>query len=166
MSAGDGLTTQIVDADFSDPRHARAVVDLLNSYACDPMGGGEPLAASVQENLVAELQRRSAVRAILAFAGEEPAGLALCMEGFSTFACKPLLNVHDFVVIGKYRGRGVAKALMARVEQLARRLGCCKITLEVLEGNIVAQALYRSCGFAGYKLDPNLGNAMFWQRWL
>jgi ribosomal protein S18 acetylase RimI-like enzyme len=55
---------------------------------------------------------------------------------------------------------------MAGVEQLARRIGCCKITLEVLEGNIVAQALYRSSGFAGYKLDPKLGRAMLWQRWL
>ena len=157
---------EIVDADFGDPRHAQAVVHLLNVYASDPMGAGQPLAESVKENLVAELQRRSAVRAILAFAGGEPAGLAICMEGFSTFACRPLLNIHDFVVIGKYRGQGVAKALMAGVEQLARRIGCCKITLEVLEGNIVAQALYRSSGFAGYQLDPKLGKAMFWQRWL
>ena len=160
------LATQIVDADFGDLRHARAVVDLLNSYACDPMGGGEALAESVKENLVAELRRRSAVRAILAFAGEEPAGLAICMEGFSTFACKPLLNIHDFVVIDKYRRQGVSRALMARVEQLAQRIGCCKITLEVLEGNKIAQALYRSCGFAGYELDPALGKAMLWQRWL
>jgi ribosomal protein S18 acetylase RimI-like enzyme len=160
------LAAEIVEADLGDPRHAQAVVHLLNVYASDPMGGGKPLAESVKKNLVAELRRRSAVRAVLAFAGEEAAGLAICMEGFSTFACRPLLNVHDFVVIGKYRGQGVAKALMAGVEQLARRIGCCKITLEVLEGNIVAQALYRSSGFAGYKLDPKLGKAMLWQRWL
>lgn len=28
------------------------------------------------------------------------------------------------------------------------RLGCCKLTLEVLEGDRVARAVYRSCGFS------------------
>jgi GNAT superfamily N-acetyltransferase len=159
-------TTEIIDADLADARHARAVVQLLNAYACDPMGGGKPLAESVKANLVAELRRRSGVRVVLAFAGDEPAGLAICMEGFSTFACKPLLNIHDFVVAEKYRGRGLSKALMDRVEQLAKEIGCCKLTLEVLEGNTVAQALYRSRGFAGYDLDPKMGKAMLLQRWL
>jgi GNAT superfamily N-acetyltransferase len=157
---------QIVDADLADPRHASALVELLDAYARDPMGGGEPLKATVRKNLARELGRREAVHVLLAFVGEEAAGLAICMEGFSSFACKPLLNIHDFVVIAKYRRRGVSRALMARIEQLAKNLGCCKITLEVLEGNSVAQALYRSFGFAGYALDPKLGKAMFWQRWL
>jgi GNAT superfamily N-acetyltransferase len=160
------VPVQIVDADLADARHAQAVLDLLDAYATDPMGGGKPLAAAVRDNLIRELRRRSTVRIALAFAGGEPAGMALCMEGFSTFACKPLLNIHDFVVVPKYRRRGVSTALMARVDQMARALGCCKLTLEVLEGNTVARALYRSCGFAGFELDPKIGKAVFLQRWL
>ena len=36
-------------------------------------------------------------------------------------------------------------------------LGCCKLTLEVLEGNKLAQAAYIANGFAGYQLDPEMG---------
>ena len=49
-------------------------------------------------------------------------------------------------------------------ETIALRLGCCKMTLEVLEGNVVAQAAYTSCGFAAYVLDPLMGKAMFWEK--
>jgi ribosomal protein S18 acetylase RimI-like enzyme len=49
-------------------------------------------------------------------------------------------------------------------EAVALRLGCCKMTLEVLEGNVVAQAAYKSCGFASYELDPRMGKAMFWEK--
>jgi hypothetical protein len=56
-------------------------------------------------------------------------------------------------------GRGPAAAGSSREE--ARKLGCCKLTLEVLEGNAVARSLYRSCGFEGYELKAETGKAMF-----
>lgn len=34
---------RVVRADYANPVHAAAVVMLLNAYASDPMGGGEPL---------------------------------------------------------------------------------------------------------------------------
>jgi len=154
----------IVEADLSDPRHAEAVVRLLNEYASDPMGGNQPLSEFVRNNLIRELRARASIRIVLAFVGADPAGIALCIEGFSTFSCKPLVNIHDLAVSLKYRGRGIGRALIARVEQIAVSMGCCKITLEVLEGNAPAQSLYRSCGFAGYQLDPGTGRAMFLQR--
>ena len=39
-----------------------------------------------------------------------------------------------------------------------------KLTLEVLEGNSVAQSAYRAFGFEGYELDPQMGKALFWQK--
>jgi len=113
---------------------------------------------------VPELRKRPGVHVVLAFAGEEPAGLAICMEGFSTFACEPLLNLHDIVVAPAHRGRGVSKQLLAEVERIARERGCCKVTLEVLEGNTLAQSAYRRAGFEGYQLDPRMGRALFWQK--
>ena len=153
----------LCQANLANPAHAQAVLSLLNHYAQDTMGGGEPLSSFVQANLVAELQKRPNVLAVLAFVGDEPAGLAICVEGFSSFACKPLLNVHDMVVHQAFRGRKLSQALLAKVQELAQQRGCCKITLEVLQGNKPAQQAYRSFGFEPYQLNPQMGQAEFWQ---
>lgn len=154
---------EIIDADLASPEHAQAVVHLLNEYALDPMGGSSGLSEFARANLIAELRRRQWIRVLLAFVDGEPAGLAICIEGFSSFACKPLLNIHDLAVVRKFRGRGVGRKMLESIEALARSMDCCKITLEVLEGNRVAQSVYRACGYASYELDPQLGRAMFWQ---
>jgi GNAT superfamily N-acetyltransferase len=155
---------EVVEADLMLPEHASAVVQLLDEYARDPMGGGKALPPFVRANLVSELRRRDAAHVILAFVDGKPAGLVICLEGFSTFACRPLLNVHDVIVSAEHRGGGLCKRMLEVAEAVALRLGCCKMTLEVLEGNIVAQAAYKSCGFASYELDPRMGKAMFWEK--
>ncbi len=155
---------EIIQADLSQTRHASALVELLDAYARDPMGGGQPLAESTRRNLAAELHKRQDAVSFLAFAGERPVGLVNCFEGFSTFNCRPLLNIHDVVVMDGYRGQGIARQLLQQVEAHARARGCCKLTLEVLEGNRPAQAAYLSAGFAGYELDPVTGRALFWEK--
>lgn len=155
---------EIIIADLSLPSQASAIVYLLNEYAKDDMGGGADLPEFVKDNLVAELRKRQGVHVALAFVDGSPAGMAVCFEGFSTFACKPLLNIHDIIVAHQYRGRGISKRLLAKAEEIALCLGCCKLTLEVLEGNALAQAAYKASGFAGYELDPKMGKAMFWQK--
>ncbi|MBI3524554.1 MAG: GNAT family N-acetyltransferase [Betaproteobacteria bacterium] len=155
---------EVVEADLSQSEHAEAVLNLLNAYALDAMGGGEDLSEFARANLIAELRRRPSARVILAYADGIPAGLAICFEGFSTFACKPLLNIHDLAVAPQFRGQGISKLLLRKAEEIARQSGCCKLTLEVLEGNVIAQAAYRACGYAGYALDPKFGKAMSWQR--
>ena len=155
---------EIITADLNLPPHTAAILYLLNEYAKDEMGGGEELSAYAKANLIAELRKRQGTHIVLAFVDGSPAGLAICFEGFSTFACKPLLNIHDIVVLIDYRGRGISKRLLAKAEEIAQGLGCCKLTLEVLEGNTVAQAAYKASGFASYELDPKMGKAMFWQK--
>jgi len=44
--------------------------------------------------------------------------------------------------------------------------GCCKLTLEVLTGNLVALRSYERFGFAPYALDPAAGQASFMQKWM
>ena len=158
------MVIEIVEADLTLPEHAKAVVQLLDDYARDPMGGGKALTPFVKANLVAELRKRDAAHVILAFVDGKPAGLVICLEGFTTFACRPLLNIHDVIVSAEHRGRGLCKRMLQVAETIALRLGCCKMTLEVLEGNVVAQAVYKSCGFAAYELDPRMGKAMFWEK--
>lgn len=158
------MMEEILIADLASPQHAEAIVYLLNEYAKDDMGGNAELSDFVKKNLVAELRKRSSAHVILAFVDGAPAGMAICFEGFSTFACKPLLNIHDIVVASPYRRRGIAQKLLAKAEEVALQLGCCKLTLEVLEGNAAAQAAYRTYGFGGYELNPRMGKALFWQK--
>jgi ribosomal protein S18 acetylase RimI-like enzyme len=91
-------------------------------------------------------------------AKDAPVGLANCFEGFSTFAAKPLINIHDVFVIPAARGRGVVCALFAEIARIGRARGCCKITLEVLATNERAQAAYRREGFGGSAAT------LFWQK--
>jgi len=160
-------TIRICSADYSNPCHAAALVSLLDAYAQDPMGGGEGLGAFAKTNLVAELARLPQAFSLLAFDGptdDKPVGLANCMWGFSTFACKPLVNVHDLAVLAGYRGQRIGERLLAQVETLAKAQGACKLTLEVLSGNQSAMRLYARAGFAPYQLDPAAGQARFLQK--
>ena len=149
---------------YQDIGHARGIVDVLDSYARDLNGGGQALPELVRRSLVAELRRRPWVVTLLAVEGDQPIGLLIAMEGFSTFKGQPLLNIHDVAVIPERRGCGIGKALFAEAERVARMRGCCKLTLEVLSGNEKAQHLYERLGFAPYALDPKLGTAQFWEK--
>ena len=51
-------------------------------------------------------------------------------------------------------------AMLQECERIAVELGCCKITLEVLDGNAPAKAAYEKFGFASYELDPAVGGAV------
>lgn len=155
---------KIVIADLTSPLHAEAVVSLLNDYAKDEMGGASEFPDFVKSNLVAEIDKRPHIFAVLAFVQNEPAGLAICVEGFSSFACQPLINIHDLFVSSKYRGRKLSHKLLDKAEEVAKEKNCCKLTLEVLEGNKAAQSAYLSFGFEGYELDPKMGKAQFWQK--
>ena len=155
---------ELVMADYRNPAHAEAVVTLLDAYACDPAGGATPLTPEVRAALPGALAERPQAFSVLAYDEGQPVGLVNCLEGFSTFACKPLVNVHDVVVLASHRGRRLAQRMLARVEAEARSRGACKLTLEVLSGNASALRAYEREGFAGYQLDPAFGSAMFLQK--
>lgn len=154
----------VLQASYSNSVHAEAIGYLLNQYAEDAMGGGQSLSVDTRQQLAIELAKRPHAFSVLAFIAGEPVGLVNCFEGFSTFACRPLVNVHDVVVIESARGQGISQKMLAKVEEIARQRGCCKITLEVLEGNEAAKGAYRKLGFADYQLDPQMGRALFWQK--
>jgi ribosomal protein S18 acetylase RimI-like enzyme len=116
------------------------------------MGGGSPLAPEVRRRLIPALREQANALVLLAFVDGEPAGLANCFYGFSTFAARPLLNVHDLAVVPAFRGRGVGRALLAAAEARARSRGCAKLTLEVREDNARARALYEAHGFQDFEL--------------
>lgn len=158
------LRPVITATDFSRADHCAAFLDLLEHYARDPMGGGKGLSDEVRRHLTERLAARIDCVSLLAWVDGQAVGLLNAFEGFSTFAARPLLNIHDVVVHADWRGRGLSRALFAAVEAIACQRGCCKLTLEVLSGNIVARSAYAAWGFAGYELDPQAGQAIFLEK--
>lgn len=160
---------RICQADYSNPQHISALLTLLDGYARDPMGGAEPLSDFARDKLPAALRARPFMFSVLAFDDAQnglPVGLVNCVEGFSTFACQALVNVHDVVVAASHRGQRLGEHMLEKVEALAKERGACKLTLEVLRGNVSAKKLYRRMGFDNYQLDPAMGHAEFMQKWL
>lgn len=158
------MNIEIIKADYNNPQHGQDLVNLLNGYAQDPMGGGEPLSEYTQANLVNTLQQRSDAFSVLCYVDGKPAGLINCFEMFSTFKCKPIVNIHDVTVDNQFRGLGLSQKMLDKVEQLALERGCCKLVLEILDGNQVAKNAYAKHGFSGYELDPKMGQAVFWEK--
>lgn len=155
---------RVVDVDLGLPGHSTAVLRLLSQYARDQMGGGNDLPESTKSRILPELRKREDYFGVLAFAGDDCVGLINCFEGFSTFQARPLMNIHDVFVVSGQRGRGISTLLLRRVEEEAKARGCCKMTLEVLEGNKAAQAIYGRHGFHPYTLSQDLGRALFWEK--
>jgi ribosomal protein S18 acetylase RimI-like enzyme len=147
----------VIEADLQDRQHEAAIVYLIDAYARDPMGNGKGLPAEVHNRLVAGLRQHPTSLIFLAFASDEPVGIAVCFVGFSTFAAQPLINIHDLAVVPAYRGQGVGRLLLERVEARGRELGCCKLTLEVRADNHRAQRLYARAGFGDVAFSQGAG---------
>lgn len=153
-----------VTADLNSPFHCSSILTLLDEYASSPEGGGQCLSAFVKTHLIPRLKQQTNAVVILTFKVEIPVGLLIGFEGFSTFACEGLLNIHDIIVSHAHRGHQISQRLLTHAEQIATHRNYCKLTLEVLEGNIVAKNAYKKFGFSGYQLDPTLGEALFWEK--
>ena len=151
---------------YRDDGDSQSLLFLLDMYAQDPMGGGIPLAADVKPRLCRELADFPGAYSAIAWLDGRPVGLINAFVGYSTFKARPLMNVHDIAVVPEVRGQGVGQALLAALEQHARAINCCKLTLEVLSGNTRGLRSYEQFGFEHYALDPQMGQAMFMQKWL
>ncbi|MFT6190038.1 MAG: ribosomal protein S18 acetylase RimI-like enzyme [Oleispira sp.] len=160
----ENRTQRIIIADYYNVIDSHAIVELMDQYAQDKMGGGAALPDSVKTALVSSMANVPGAFSVLALIGGKPAGLINCFMGFSTFKAKPLINIHDVIVLSEYRGRKLSQLMLEKVEAVARERGCCKLTLEVLQGNKIAQNAYLKFGFGGYELDPEMGGASFWQK--
>lgn len=158
------MNIKIEKVDYLNNTHARDLTFLLNEYACDQMGGGKPLQQYVIDNLTTELSKLPHAISIICYVDNKPAGLINCFEAFSTFYCKPLINIHDVMVLKGFRGQGLSHKMLAEVEAIAQSKGCCKLTLEVLNKNEAAMSSYKKYGFDDYTLDPETGHALFWQK--
>ena len=75
-----------------------------------------------------------------------PAGFALFFHNYSTFLGQPGIYLEDLFVRESMRGRGIGKALLARLARIARDRGCGRVEWAVLDWNAPSIAFYRSIG--------------------
>jgi len=83
---------------------------------------------------------------VLAYYEGRPVGFALFFHNFSTFLGRPGLYVEDLYVDESCRGRGIGKALLAYLAQLARQRHCGRLEWWVLDWNEPAIRFYKGLG--------------------
>jgi GNAT superfamily N-acetyltransferase len=89
---------------------------------------------------------RPAAECLLAFWDGKPAGFAVTFRNFSTFVGRPGLYLEDLFVRPEFRGRGIGRALLARLAKDATESGCGRFEWAVLDWNAPAVAFYRGLG--------------------
>ena len=83
---------------------------------------------------------------VIAEADGVPAGFALYFFNYSTFLARPGLYLEDLFVKSEFRGRGLGKALLLPLAQLANQRGCGRMEWTVLDWNQSAIDFYESLG--------------------
>jgi len=99
--------------------------------------------ASLRETLFGA---RPYAEVVIADVDGSAAGFALFFHNYSTFLAKPGIYLEDLFVRPEQRGRGVGKALLQRLAQLAVERGCGRLEWSVLDWNADAIGFYRSLG--------------------
>lgn len=147
------------ECNFNDPVHLENLVELINEYILDDMGGGIPVTGLQKLRLVDGLNNHPKKYIVFAVCEDVYVGLVVCFELFSTFTVKKLINIHDIIVRKEYRRKKIGTALLQHVEEYARSIQCSAISLEVREDNTAAQILYIEEGFK--PCEPNM---LFWKK--
>jgi len=76
----------------------------------------------------------------------EPMGFALFFHSFSTFLAQPGIYLEYLYVVPDQRGKGVGRALLERLAQLAVDRGCGRLEWAVLDWNKDAIGFYERLG--------------------
>ncbi len=75
-----------------------------------------------------------------------PAGQVLFFHNFSTFKGKPGIYIEDLYVRPQYRGKGIGKALLEAMIELAKKRNCARVEWVVLNWNKTAIDFYERMG--------------------
>lgn len=89
---------------------------------------------------------RRVAEVLIAYLGDEPAGLALFFHNFSTFLGRPGIYLEDLFVEPAHRGKGIGKALLVEIAKIARERKCGRLEWAVLDWNKPAIDFYRGLG--------------------
>jgi GNAT superfamily N-acetyltransferase len=103
--------------------------------------------AATQERLRSTLfGARPAAEVLIASFDDAPAGFALFFQNYSTFLAQPGIYLEDLFVRPAFRGKGLGRALLARLASVARERECGRVEWIVLDWNESAINFYKSLG--------------------
>jgi GNAT superfamily N-acetyltransferase len=85
-------------------------------------------------------------KALMAEWDGEVVGFALYFWSYSTWVGHHGIRLEDLYVTPTMRGRGIGKALLARLARIAVDEGCSRLEWDVLEWNTPAIAVYERVG--------------------
>ena len=83
---------------------------------------------------------------LLAYLGQEPVGFAVFFSTYSTFLGQPGMYLEDLFVRPAARGKGIGRALLARVAKIATDRGCGRLEWSALDWNESAIGFYLGLG--------------------
>ena len=141
------IDIEVVECDFENPYHKEKLVYLMNQYIKDEMGGGEIIKGRKEKELIEGLRSTPGGIVLFGYYDKKIVGLIIGFIRFATFAVKKMINIHDIIVEKQYRNNGIGKTLLSNIIQMAKKMNCSKVTLEVRYDNIKAQYLYKSLEF-------------------
>jgi GNAT superfamily N-acetyltransferase len=98
---------------------------------------------SIRDTLFGE---RPGAEVLLASLDGEIAGFAVFFTNYSTFLAKPGLYLEDLFVKPHARGKGIGKALLARLAGIALERDCGRIDWSVLDWNEPSLRFYEALG--------------------
>ena len=87
--------------------------------------------------------RHPYAEALVAERGGDVVGFALFFHNYSTFRARPGIHLEDIFVEPEHRRRGIGRALLERVLDLARARRCGRVEWMVLDWNEPALEFYR-----------------------
>jgi GNAT superfamily N-acetyltransferase len=126
----------------SDASLILAFVQELASY--EKLAHEVSASAADFERTLFQDPRRAEV--VLAEWQQVPVGMALFFHNYSTFIARPGLFLEDLYVRPSHRGRGIGKALLKHVAEIAVARNCGRLDWVVLDWNEPAIGFYRSLG--------------------
>ncbi|MGI8500936.1 MAG: GNAT family N-acetyltransferase [Hassallia sp.] len=129
---------------FAEPADCNVLFELVQALA-----EYEKLSHTVTGNaqsLKEHLFGTKYIEAILAEYAGQAVGFALFFHNYSTYVTKPGIYLEDLFVLPKYRRKGIGKALLTKLAQIAVQRNCGRLEWSVLDWNEPAIAFYRSMG--------------------
>lgn len=105
-----------------------------------------PDAVKMDEPLLHHAMAEGHCKALLAFEGPTPVGVALYFFNFSTWTGKRGLYLEDLFVVPQARKAGIGLAFFRELARIAVSEGCPRMEWQVLEWNELVHGFYRSLG--------------------
>ncbi len=130
---------------MAEPADVPVIADLIRGLA--RFEKLEDEVTMTEELLARNLFRpRPYAETLIAEDGGTPVGFALFFHNFSTFLAKPGIYLEDLFVVPEQRGRGIGRALLHRLAQIAVERDCGRLEWAVLDWNREAIGFYERLG--------------------